>query len=78
MAVGIIFQLMKTGGRLFVSHGTVVQVVDIKTGQLAGTINETPGVHGIAIAQDLNKAFISVGRNASVKVVDLKNIGFNN
>jgi len=64
----------EAGGRLFVSHGSVVQVVDLKSGQLAGTINETPGVHGIAIAQDLNKAFISVGRNASVKVVDLKTL----
>lgn len=64
----------ETGGRLFVSHGTVVQVVDLKTGQLSGTIAETPGVHGIAIAQDLNKAFISVGRNASVKVIDLKTL----
>jgi len=64
----------ETAGRLFVSHGTVVQVVDLKTSQLAGTISETPGVHGIAIAQDLNKAFISVGRNASVKVVDLKTL----
>jgi len=61
-------------GRLFVSHGTVVQVVDLKTGQLAGTINDTPGVHGIAIAPDVNKAFISVGRNASVKVIDLKTL----
>lgn len=64
----------EAGGRLFVSHGTVVQVVDLKTGQLAGTVTETPGVHGIAISQDLNKAFISVGRNASVKVVDLKTL----
>jgi len=64
----------ETAGRLFVSHGTVVQVVDLKTSQLAGTISETLGVHGIAIAQDLNKAFISVGRNASVKVVDLKTL----
>ena len=64
----------EASSRLFVSHGTVVQVLDLKTGQLAGTINETPGVHGIAIAQDLNKAFISVGRNASVKVVDLKTL----
>ena len=64
----------EASSRLFVSHGTVVQVVDLKTGQLAGTINETPGVHGIAIAGDLNKAFISVGRNASVKVVDLKTL----
>ena len=64
----------EAGGRLFVSHGTVVQVVDLKTSQLVGTVAETPGVHGIAIAQDLNKAFISVGRNASVKVIDLKSL----
>ena len=64
----------ETGGRLFVSHGTVVQVVDLKTGQITGTINDTPGVHGIAIAEDQNKAFISVGRNASVKVVNLKTL----
>lgn len=61
-------------GRLFVSHGTVVQVIDFKTGQLSGTIKNTPGVHGIAIASDLNKAFISVGQNSSVKVVDLKSL----
>jgi len=64
----------EAGSRLFVSHGSVVQVVDLKTGQLAGTIGETPGVHGIALAPDLNKAFISVGRNASVKVVDFKTL----
>lgn len=61
-------------GRLFVSHGNVVQVIDFKTGQLSGTIKNTPGVHGIAIASDLNKAFISVGQNSSVKVVDLKSL----
>jgi DNA-binding beta-propeller fold protein YncE len=64
----------ESGARLFVSHSTVVQVVDLKTGQLAGTINDTPGVHGIALAEDLNKAFISVGRNASVKVINFKTL----
>ncbi len=64
----------EAGSRLFLSHGTVVQVVDLKTGQLAGTIEDTPGVHGIALAPDLNKAFISVGRNASVKVINLKTL----
>ena len=59
-------------GKLFISHGTVVQVVDLATGQVAATIKDTPGVHGIALAMDLNKGFISVGRNASVKVFDLK------
>jgi len=64
----------EAGSRLFVSHGTVVQVVDLKSGTLAGTIENTPGVHGIAIASDLNKAFISVGRNASVKVINLQTL----
>lgn len=64
----------EAGARLFVSHSTIVQVLDLKTGQLAGTINETPGVHGIAIAQDFNKAFISVGRSASVKVINLQTL----
>jgi DNA-binding beta-propeller fold protein YncE len=64
----------EAGSRLFVSHGNVVNVVDLKTGQIAGIINETPGVHGIALAPEFNKAFISVGRNASVKVVDFKTL----
>jgi DNA-binding beta-propeller fold protein YncE len=64
----------EAGGRLFLSHGTVVLVVDLKTGKLAGTINDTPGVHGIAIAPELNKAFISVGRNGSVKIIDFKTL----
>jgi YVTN family beta-propeller protein len=64
----------ENGGRLFVSHSTVVQVVDLKSRQLAGTINETPGVHGIALAESLNKAFISVGRNGSVKVINFKSL----
>jgi len=63
-------------GRLFLSHGTVVQVVDIKTGTLVGTIQNTPGVHGIAFALDLNKGFISAGRDTSVIVFDLKTLEF--
>ena|ERR1700751_1341929 len=38
--------------RLFVSHGMVTQVVDIKSGTLLSTITDTKGVHGIAIAND--------------------------
>jgi DNA-binding beta-propeller fold protein YncE len=64
----------ESGGRLFVSHGSVVQVVDLKSGKLIGTINDTPGVHGIALAPGLNKAFISVGRSAFVKVIDFKTL----
>ncbi len=64
----------EAGARLFVSHSSVVVVADLKTNKLAGTINDTPGVHGIALAEDLNKAFISVGRNASVKIINFKTL----
>lgn len=63
-------------GRLFLSHGTVVNVVDTKTGELVGTILNTPGVHGIAFAPELNKGFISVGRDTSVTVFNLKTLEF--
>ncbi len=63
-------------GRIFVSHGMVVQVIDEKDGKLLGTIPDTKGVHGIAIASDLNKAFISNGRDSSVTIIDLKSLAF--
>jgi len=57
--------------KLFVSHGSQVNVVDLKTGKQNSVIPSTEGVHGIAIANDLNKAFISCGKDSSVTVVDL-------
>jgi len=57
--------------KLFVSHSSQVNVVDLKTGEQIAVIPETYGVHGIAIANDLKKAFISCGKDSSVSVVDL-------
>ena len=57
--------------RLFISHATMVQVVDLQKGTLIATIEDTKGVHGIALALDLNKGFISCGRDSSVAVFDL-------
>jgi YVTN family beta-propeller protein len=64
----------ESAGRIFVSHGSVVQVVDEMNGKLLGTIPDTKGVHGIAIAPDLKKAYISNGRDSSVTVIDLKSL----
>src|SRR5512133_2533500 len=63
-------------GRVFISHSTVVNVVNEKDGRLLGTIPDTKGVHGIAFAPDLNKAFISNGAESTITVVDLKNLAF--
>ena len=59
--------------KLFVSHSTQVNVIDLKTGGQIAVIPETNGVHGIAVANDLNKAFISCGKDSSVLIVDLGN-----
>lgn len=64
----------EAAGRLYVSHASQVMVVDLKKGALAGTIPDTKGVHGIAVAQDLNKGFVSCGRDSSVAVFDLKTL----
>ena len=61
-------------GRIFVSHSMVAQAIDIKTGKLAGTIPDTKGIHGIAMAAELNKGFTSNGRDSSVTVFNLKTL----
>src|SRR5262245_42588662 len=60
--------------RLYVSHATHVVVVDIDTNKVVGDIPDTPGVHGIAIAPELNRGFISNGRGNTVTVFDLKTL----
>src|SRR3977135_2066499 len=56
--------------RLYVSHGTQVEVVDADTGKLVGTITDTPGVHGVAIASDSKHGFTSNGRENKVSMFD--------
>jgi DNA-binding beta-propeller fold protein YncE len=56
---------------LFVSHGTSVNVVDLNTEQPVASIDNMKGVHGIAVANEVNKGFISDGRSNSVVVFDL-------
>ena len=58
--------------RLYISHGNEMNVFDISTNKLLGTIPDTRGVHGIALAKELNKGFISNGRDTSVTIIDLK------
>ena len=60
--------------RVYVSHGTKVVVLDAAAGAVSGEIADTPGVHGIAVAADLGKAFVSAGRANSVSIVDAKTL----
>ena len=60
--------------RLYVSHGTEVNVLNLDSGTIIGKIPNTNGVHGIAIAGELNRGFISDGRDNQVTIFDLKNL----
>src|SRR5579864_5572197 len=62
------------GKRLFIYRATRVQVVNPEKGTVITEIPNTPGVHGIALAQDLGKGFTSNGRENSVTVFDLKTL----
>ena len=61
-------------GRVFQSHSDRVVVVDAGSGKIAGTIMNTQGVHGVAVAPDLNRGFVSAGRTDSVTVFDYKTL----
>ncbi len=61
-------------GRVFVSHGTEVDVVDGKKGEVTGKITGLKLVHGIALAPELNHGFISDGAANQVVVFDLKTL----
>ena len=56
--------------RLYVSHSTQVEVVDADTGKIVGTIADTPGVHGTAIAARFKHGFTSNGREHKVSMFD--------
>ncbi|HVN46076.1 MAG TPA: YncE family protein [Steroidobacteraceae bacterium] len=60
--------------RLFIAHGTQVQVVDSDKLTLIGTIDDTAGVHAIALATDVGHGYISAGRSGTVVVFDLKTL----
>jgi len=57
--------------RLYVSHGTHVEILNADTGEWLGNI-PTNGVHGIAIVPDSNHGFISDGKANTVLMFDLK------
>jgi DNA-binding beta-propeller fold protein YncE len=60
--------------RLFISRATHVMVIDADSGKPVGDIPDTPGVHGIALAPELNRGFTSNGREGTVSIFDLKTL----
>ena len=60
--------------RVYASHGNQVNVLNAATGDSIGYIPNTQGVHGIAIATEFNKGYISCGRANAITVFDLKTL----
>lgn len=54
--------------RIYLSHGNQVDVVDADSGKVIGSIPDTPGVHGIAIATGMNRGFTSNGAEHKVSI----------
>ena len=60
--------------RIYISRGTHVMVVDADSGKSVGDIADTPGVHGIALAPELGRGFVSNGREGTVSIFDIKSL----
>jgi DNA-binding beta-propeller fold protein YncE len=60
--------------RIYISRATHVMVVDADSGKSVGDIADTPGVHGIALAPELGRGFVSNGREGTVSIFDLKTL----
>jgi len=61
-------------GRVFISRGTHVMVVDGSTGQVVGDIKDTPRVHGIAIAPKAGLGFTTNAGDSTSTMFDVKTL----
>jgi DNA-binding beta-propeller fold protein YncE len=59
-------------GQLYVSHGTEVDVIDLASQKPTARITGMTRIHGIAVAGDLNRGFISDGGDDAVVIFDMK------
>ena len=60
--------------RLYISRATRVLVMNTLDGSIAGTIADTQGVHGIALAPEFGKGYTSNGRANTVTVFDIASL----
>jgi len=59
-------------GHLYVTRGNEVLILELRTAKEVGKIGNLKRVHGVALAQELNKGFVSDGGDNAVVVFDLK------
>jgi DNA-binding beta-propeller fold protein YncE len=60
--------------RVYVSHGTEIKVLDADTGAIISNITGLKQDHGVALAHEFNRGFISDGAEGKVVMFDLKTL----
>jgi YVTN family beta-propeller protein len=60
--------------RVYLSHGTEIKVINADTGALIGNITGMKQVHGVAVASEFGRGFISDGAEAKVIIFDLETL----
>jgi DNA-binding beta-propeller fold protein YncE len=71
--VGVSSTVDSGGRRLYVTHNTQIDVVDVDSGKLVGKVDKTPGVRAIAIAPELGRGFAAHGQT-SMTIFNLKTL----
>ncbi len=60
--------------RLFITHGDEVQVLNVDSGKIVATMGGMEGIHGVVLAPEFNRGFVTDGRAAKVWIFDLKTL----
>lgn len=60
--------------RVYVSHGTEIKVLDADDGTLIGNITGLKQDHGVAVAHEFDRGFITDGAQGKVIIFDLKSL----
>jgi hypothetical protein len=60
--------------RVYLSHGTEIKVIDADSGKLVGDIAGLKQSHGVALAEEFGRGFITDGGQAKVVFFDLKTL----
>src|ERR1700676_5527604 len=60
--------------RVYLSHGTEIKVIDADNGSVLGNITGLKQDHGVAIATEFGRGFITDGAQGKVIIFDLKTL----
>src|SRR5215469_18684051 len=60
--------------RVYLSHGTEIKIIEADNGSVVGTIGGLKQTHGVAVASEFGRGFITDGAQGKVIIFDLKTL----